>query len=43
LAISTLKTIDAGDRESAARLMVVLTDTNKQVQERVHSLLKESF
>lgn len=43
LSISTLKAIHAGDRERAARLMVVLTDTNKQVQERVHSLLKESF
>jgi hypothetical protein len=43
LATFTLKAVHAGDRESAARLMVVLKDINKQVQERIHGLLKELF
>ena len=40
---STLKAIHAGGRDSAAQLIVALTDTNKQLQERIHTLLVELF
>ena len=38
---ATLRAIHAGDRDSAARLMLALSDTNKQLQERIHTLLME--
>jgi hypothetical protein len=43
LASSALGALHAADREGAARLMAGLSETNEQLQERVHALLKELF
>jgi hypothetical protein len=43
VATSALGALHVGDRERAAHLMAGLGETNEQLQERVHALLKELF
>jgi hypothetical protein len=43
VATSALGALHVGGRERAAHLMAGLGETNEQLQERVHALLKELF
>lgn len=43
LTAAALEVLHAGDRESAVQLLASLTETNEQLQERIHVLLRDLF